>query len=46
MIWELFIKSFIPVSKIFGNEDDIEKNKKNKIRTYYEKSTIYKCGER
>ena len=24
------MKTFIPVSKIFGNEDDIEKNKKIK----------------
>jgi len=23
MIWELLIKTFIPVSRIFGNEDDI-----------------------
>ena len=58
MIWELLLKTFIPVSKIFDNEDDIfilsrnvRKSSANKIifkknQKYYEILTIYECVEK
>ena len=56
MIWELLLKTFIPVSRIFDNEDDIfqecskiqrQRNLfKKQNQKYYEILTIYECVEK
>ena len=58
MIWELILKTFIPVSRIFDNEDDIfifsrnvrksnaSENYLKKNQKYYEISIIYEHIEK
>jgi len=57
MVWELLLKTFIPVSRIFGSEDDIfifpgmfENPAPAKIikknQKYCEIFTIYECVEK